>query len=150
MSEVQDGAAASEAVDTAAQDQASQAAKAAGAATEIPGGANVDPASIPEAPAGDAGHSHGVNDPGHSHGLVDGSAGADAGVVVGDGAGAADVTGEGADPADEAAGAADESELGNLRAKLSAVKAELNAILTGIRTRAHNGEAHLVSLIERL
>jgi hypothetical protein len=38
-------------------------------------------------------------------------------------------------------------ELNTLRAH---IKAELTAILTGIRTRAHNGEAHLVSLIERL
>jgi hypothetical protein len=40
--------------------------------------------------------------------------------------------------------------VGELNGWRATVKAELTAILTGIRTRAHNGEAHLVSLIERL
>jgi hypothetical protein len=40
--------------------------------------------------------------------------------------------------------------VGELNALRATIKAELNAILTGIRTRVHNGEAHLVSLIERL
>lgn len=41
-------------------------------------------------------------------------------------------------------------QVGEMRGLIATVKAELRAILTGIQTRAHNGEAHLVSLIERL
>ncbi|MBN3839216.1 hypothetical protein G3N61_07390, partial [Burkholderia sp. Ac-20349] len=78
MSEVQGGAAASEAVDTAVQDKADQAAAPAGAVTEIPGGVEVDPASIPKAPADDSDGSHG-----HVDGDA-GDAGSDAAGVTGD------------------------------------------------------------------
>jgi hypothetical protein len=49
-----------------------------------------------------------------------------------------------------AAAEAVDPKIGELTSLLATVKNELFAILTGIRTRAHNGEAHLVSLIERL
>jgi hypothetical protein len=40
--------------------------------------------------------------------------------------------------------------VGEMNALRASIKNELTSILTGIRTRVHNGEAHLVSLIERL
>jgi hypothetical protein len=40
--------------------------------------------------------------------------------------------------------------VGELNALRASIKNELTSILTGIRTRVHNGEAHLVALIERL
>jgi hypothetical protein len=61
-----------------------------------------------------------------------------------------DAKGEDAEPVQGGQAEEVHPAVGELNALRATIKAELNAILTGIRTRVHNGEAHLVSLIERL